>query len=111
MGFVIMYRLKTYSVRSAFKAIQSTPSLTAALVFPHGIELLSVQPETETQEQQLRLLLQDFKAHLVGVYSGSVQFSDFAADVTAVKMELLLRDDLNETIDENRDLSYPSSSR
>jgi hypothetical protein len=94
-----MYRVKSHTTRSAFRLIKDAPILTAALVFPHGIELLSVKTESALQEQQLQMLLQDFEVNLAGVYGNSVQFDEFVADVIAVKTELLLRDDCDEEVE------------
>lgn len=96
-----MYRFKQHSARSVFKAIhQNAPSSTAVLVFPHGIEVLAIQSsETESQEPQIQGLLADYRPYLVGVYTPEIRLEDLMADIAAVKTELLLNNDFDETVD------------
>jgi cell shape-determining protein MreC len=72
-----------------FKEIQASSSLTAVLVFAHGIEKLSVRTDSYEQEQQLQKLLKDYKQHLAGIYDASVAFVDLVDDVNTLKTELM----------------------
>lgn len=86
-----MLRFKKYTIRTAFKEIQSNDGPMAALVFAHGIELLPVRMLTLEQKKQFDMLLHDFHQNLVGIYDKSALFQNFSDDVQAVKSELFLK--------------------
>lgn len=87
-----MFKFKKYTIRTAFREIQSNNGPMAALVFAHGIELLPVRALTLEQKKQFDMLLNDFSNNLVGIYDASAHFQNFADDVQAVKTELFLND-------------------
>jgi hypothetical protein len=76
------------SIRLLFKQLQQAPAPMAVLLFAHGLETLSIQPETPLQEQQLQRLLQDYQRHLVGVYDASVSFAALTDDIETTREEI-----------------------
>ena len=76
-------------LKNLWKSITQTPHPVAVLVFAHGLEHFTVRTETPEQEAQLRQLLADYAANLMGVYDHTITLDEMYDDFRLTTEKLL----------------------